>query len=57
LPVTQSKYGGKDGRVRAINKIMSFLRMKSIRDKYLTLRKNTIVIQRFFKQQLLKLSL
>ena len=31
--------------------------MRSIRTKYLTLRSNTVIIQRFFKQQLLRLGL
>jgi len=31
--------------------------MRSIRDKYQTLRKSTVTIQRFFKRQLLRLAL
>jgi hypothetical protein len=53
----RSKYAGKDGRVRAVNCIIAFWRMRSIRDKYQTLRKSTVAIQRFFKRQLLRLGL
>jgi hypothetical protein len=48
---------GKDGRIRAVNKIIAFWRMRSIRDKYQTLKKSTTIIQKFFKGQLLKLAL
>jgi hypothetical protein len=53
----RGKYSGKDGRVRAVNRIIAFWRMRSIRDKYQTLRKSTTTIQRFFKRQLLRLAL
>jgi hypothetical protein len=53
----RSKFAGKDGKIKAVNKITAFWRMRSIRDKYQTLRKSTIIIQRFFKGQLLKLAL
>lgn len=52
-----TKYAGKEGKIRAANKIIAFWRMRSIRTKYLTLKTNTITIQRFFKQQLLRLGL
>jgi hypothetical protein len=53
----RGRYAGKDGKIRAVNKIIAFWRMKSIRDKYQTLRKSTVTIQRFFKKQLLRLFL
>ncbi len=43
--------------MRAVNRIIAFWRMRSIRDKYQTLRKSTITIQQFFKRQLLRLAL
>ena len=52
-----SKYAGREGKVKAANRIIAFWRMRSIRTKYLTLRSNTVIIQRFFKQQLLRLGL
>ena len=53
----RGKFNGKEGKIRAVNKIIAFWRMRSIRDKYQTLRKSTIAIQRFFKRQLLRLFL
>jgi len=53
----KSKYAGKDGRIRAANTIISYWKMRNIRDKYQILRKDTIIIQRFFRKQLLKLRL
>ena len=53
----KGKYAGKEGKIRAVNKIIAYWRMRSIRDKYQTLRKSTIVIQGFFKRLLLRLAL
>lgn len=53
----RSMYVGKEGRISAANRIIAFWRMRSIRDKYQTLRKSSITIQQFFKRQLLRLAL
>lgn len=53
----RGKFSGKEGKIRAVNRIIAFWRMRSIRDKYQTLRKSTVIIQRFFKRQLLRLFL
>ena len=57
MPTTKGKYWGKAGKVKAVTKIQAFWRMISIRDKYKILKKNSVIIQRFFKSQLLKLGL
>ena len=43
--------------MNAVTFIASYWKMKNIRDKFLTLRKSTIVIQRFFNKKLLQLKM
>jgi predicted alpha/beta-fold hydrolase len=57
LTEAQSQFAGKDGKAKAATVISSYWKMKSVKDKYDTLRKSTIVIQRFFRKKLLRLAL
>ena len=50
-------FRGRDGKLKAATFIAAYWRMKSIREKFLTLRKSTVVIQRFFRKKLLQLNL
>ena len=52
-----SPYYGKEGRIKAATRIAAYWKMRTIKDKYETLKKSTIVIQRFFKKKLLRLHL
>ena len=53
----EGSFRGKEGRIKAATFIAAFWKMKNIRDKYITLRKSTIVIQRFFRKKLLQLNM
>lgn len=57
LLIPASKYTGKKGKDLAATKIQSNFRMHLTRQKYLLLKKKTIVIQRFFRKNLLRLQL
>ena len=53
----EESFRGKEGRIKAVTFIAAYWRMRSIREKYLTLRRSTVVIQRFFKKKLLQLKM
>lgn len=50
-------FQGKEGKNRAASLIISYWKMKSVRDKYLQLRRSTIIIQGFFRKKLMRLKL
>ena len=55
--IAEGSFRGKEGKIKAATYIAAYWRMRSIREKYLTLRKSTVIIQRFFKKKLLQLKM